>query len=92
MRNSGDESGCARKCVEANDSGGFGIDRNSEDTTQGDRPAAVVKVPSPEYQSPLMRAAEKAGKVVAGWSESKRRYAERAIRHPVSSQPERGNE
>ena len=47
---SGGDSGCARGCVEANDSGGSGIDRKSEDTMQGDRPAAAVKVPSPELE------------------------------------------
>lgn len=52
---SGGESGCARECVEANDSAGSGIDRNCEDTMQGDRPAAVVKVPPPDTVPPAHR-------------------------------------
>lgn len=48
LRASCGEGGCPRKCGEANDSAGSGIDRNCEDTTQGDRPAAMVKVPPQE--------------------------------------------
>lgn len=50
---SGGDRGCARKCVEADDSAGSGIDRNCEDTIQGDRPVAVVKVPPPDTLFPV---------------------------------------
>lgn len=43
-------SGCPRECGEADDSAGSGIDRNCDDTMQGSRPAAAVKVPSSETQ------------------------------------------
>ncbi|MGM4891220.1 hypothetical protein [Tardiphaga sp. 839_C3_N1_4] len=44
-------SGCPRKCGEATDSAGSGNDRNCDDTMQGSRPAAVVKVPPSDPSS-----------------------------------------
>ena len=45
---------------------------------QGDRPAAVVKVPPPE-RSPIMCAAKKAARIVNSWSDAKKDYAKRII-------------